>query len=155
ATRAVHEGRFQAALELAKELYRQMPSPEHRALVRDAYLGRARQLRTQGKPRDALTVLQAAVPYADGDAAWLGQVAEDLAAGGDVRQALTLLGPAGGSPAHARILALAADQAVHQEAAGRAQLPESLHAEFDRILQAFAQLEAGQDDAVRETLQGI
>jgi tetratricopeptide (TPR) repeat protein len=154
-TRAVHEGRFQAALELAKELYKQTPTPEHRALVREVYLGRARQLRSQGKPRDAATVLQAAIPYADGDAAWLGQVAEELAACGEARQALALLGPTAGTPAHTRILALVADRAVQQEAAGRSLLPEALHADLDRILQAAAQLEAGQDDAARETLQGI
>jgi tetratricopeptide (TPR) repeat protein len=155
ADKAVREGRYQAALELTKELYKQTPTPENRALVRNVYLGRARQLRGQGKPRDALTVLQAAMSYVDGDAAWLGQVAEELAACGDVRQALALLGPTAGTPDHARIFALAADRAVQQEAAGRQSLPDSLHADFDRILQAFAQLEAGQDAAVRETLQGI
>src|SRR5437764_448663 len=40
-------------------------------------------------------------------------------------------------------------------AAGRALLPPALHADFDRVLQAFAQVEAGHDDAARETLQGL
>jgi tetratricopeptide (TPR) repeat protein len=155
AVKAVREGRFQAALELVKELYKHNPTPEHRALVRDTYLGRARQLRTQGKPRDAAIVLQAAVAFGDGETGWLSQVAEELAACGEVRQALALLGPAACTPAHARVLAQAADRAVQQEAAGRPLLPEALHADFDRVLKAFAQLEAGQDAAARETLQGI
>lgn len=155
ATRALHEGRFQAALELTKELHKQQPTPEHRALVRDAYLGRARQLRSQGKPRDAATVLQAAQAFGGGDPAWLAHVAEELAACGDVRQALAVLDPAAGTPAHARVVALAADRAVLEEAAGRPLLPAELHADFDRVFAAFAQLEAGQDDAARETLQGI
>jgi tetratricopeptide (TPR) repeat protein len=155
AAKALHEGRFQAALELTKELHKQQPTPEHRALVRDAYLGRARQLRTQGKPRDAATVLQAAQAFAGGDPDWLAGVAEELAACGDVRQALAVLGPARGTPAHARVLALAADRALQEEAAGRNLLPAELHADFDRVLTALAQLEAGQDEAAREALQGI
>ena len=52
-------------------------------------------------------------------------------------------------------MAGAADAALQQEAAGRALLPETLHADFDRILLAFRQTEAGKDDDARATLQGI
>ena len=48
--RAVEEGRFQQALELTKQLFKDNPSPEHRELLHKAYLGRARQLRPDRQP---------------------------------------------------------------------------------------------------------
>jgi tetratricopeptide (TPR) repeat protein len=156
ADKAIREGRFQAALELARELFKREPTPAHQELIRSCQLGRARELRRQGKPRDAATVLQVALE-APGPhpAEWLSQVAEELAACGQAGAALGLLDQLAGTPAHARVLARTADAAVQQEAAGRRFLPETLHADFDRTLQAFAQVQAGQDDAARETLQGI
>jgi tetratricopeptide (TPR) repeat protein len=155
AERAVAEGRFQQALELSKQLHKQVPTPANLQLLRDAYLGRARQLRSHGFSRDALTTLQAGLSVAGQDQPWLEQVAEELAASGEVNQALQLLQRFPDSPAQSRILARAADAALQQEAAGRKLLPANLHADFDRVLQASQQLEAGQDEAARETLTGI
>jgi tetratricopeptide (TPR) repeat protein len=156
ANKAIREDRFQAALELAKELYKREPSPAHQELLRTCQLGRARELRRQGKSRDAGTILQNAL-QAPGPhpADWLGQVAEELAACGQAPAALGLLDRVAGTPAQARVLARAADAAVQQEAAGRQFLPAALQADFERILQAFAQVQAGQDDGARDTLQGI
>ena len=42
--RAVEEGRFQQALELTKQLFKENPSPEHRELLHNVYMGRARQV---------------------------------------------------------------------------------------------------------------
>ena len=44
---------------------------------------------------------------------------------------------------------------LQQQPAGRAQLPAAYHADFDRILQAFREVEAGQDEPAKTTLQGI
>ncbi len=133
--RASREGRFQQALELAKQLYRHEPTPANRDLLLDAYLSRASQLRGAGCPHDAITVLNAGLNVA---------AARDL---------LTRL-PAD-SPARARVMAQAADAALAREAAGKQLLPAELHADFDRILQAFAHVQAGQDEAAREALQVI
>jgi tetratricopeptide (TPR) repeat protein len=155
AERAAREGRFQQALELAKQICKEQPTPEHQRLLREAYLGRARQLREQGHARDAATVLQAALNVDGHNPAWLGQLAEELAALGEVRAALAALQRVPESPAAARVLARAADAALQQGEAGRKLLPQALHADFDRILQAWSQAEAGQDDAARATLQDI
>jgi tetratricopeptide (TPR) repeat protein len=155
AERAVAEGRFQQALELSKQLQKLVPTPANLQLLRDAYLGRARQLRTQGFLRDAHTTLQASLAVPGQDQAWLEQVAEEMAAAGEVSQALHLLQRFPDSPALPRVLARAADAAVQHEAAGRKLLPENLHADFDRVLQAFRHLEAGQDEPARETLAGL
>jgi tetratricopeptide (TPR) repeat protein len=155
AEKAIREGRFQQALELTKQLYKAEPTPAHQELVRQAYLGRASQLRTQGNPRDALTVLQAALVFDHTTPVWLEQVAVELARCGEVKRALELLAQAPDSTALAPVMAGAADAALQQEAAGRVLLPESLHADFDRIVLAFRQTEAGQDDDARATLQGI
>src|SRR5207248_167515 len=48
-----------------------------------------------------------------------------------------------------------ADHAVRQGSSGRALLPPELHAQFDAVIQAVAQAEAGQDDLARTTLQAI
>ena len=152
--RATAEGRFQQALELAKQLYRQEPKPEHLKILKDAYLERARQQVHTGHSRDAVATLDAAVPLDPTDEAWLAALATTLAAAGGVRQALALLDRI--SPAEAeRVRAQVVDSAIRLGAAGREMLPANLHADFDRIVQAFAQVEAGQDEAARETLQAI
>src|SRR5262249_29638026 len=130
--RASREGRFQQALELAKQLYRYEPTPAHKELLLQTYLGRARQLRSTGYTRDAVTVLNAGLQQ-DGTAlAWLEQAALELAACGDVGGALRLLArlPAD-SPARGRVTARAADAALAQGAAGKQSLPPELHADFD------------------------
>ncbi len=155
--RAAREGRFQQALELAKQLYKHEPSPGHKSLLLDTYLGRARQLQSTGYSRDAVTVLKAGLAVDGADAAWLEKAAQELAVCGDVRGALDLLArlPAD-SPARARVLARAADAALSgQQQSGKQSLPPELHADFDRVTAAFAQVQAGQDDAARESLQLI
>ena len=153
--KAQREGRTQQALELAKQLQKAEPTPAHGSLLREAYLDRARHLREQGYTRDAASVLEAALAAEGADPAWLEKVAWELAAAGGIRRALDLLGRLPESAARTQILARAADAALRQGKAGRALLPEPLQEPFDRIIQAFGQLEAGQDEAARETLQGI
>ena len=152
---AANEGRYQHALELGKQLHKQDASPAHRDLLQRVQLGRAEQLRQQGHLRDALAVLESTVQLADGNPALLERLAEELALCGGVRHALELLHRIPGSPAQGRILARAADWAVQERQAARKQLPETLTGGLDLILQAFAQLEAGQDDQGQQTLQGI
>jgi tetratricopeptide (TPR) repeat protein len=152
--RAEGEGRFQQALELAKSLYKQEPSPPHRELVQRMTLGRAHQLRTQGYTRDAHSVLENAVAL-DSQQTWREQLAEEMAACGQVWRALELLRPFADSPALPRVLVQAADAALGQGKAGKGQLPENLHGQFDLILQAFDHAEAGRDEEARAALQGI
>jgi len=154
ANRAMHEGRYQTALELARSLFKEEPSEAHRELLRKATLCRARQLKTQGYPRDAATILNNAVHLGD-DPAWLEQIAEEFAALGEVRQALDLLNQVPNAQARPRVLARVADSALAQGKAGRATLPEDLQAQFDLVLRAFEQSEAGHDEEARTTLQGI
>lgn len=153
--RALGEGRTQHALELARQLVKAQPSPAREALLRQAYLERARQLREQGHTRDAATVLVSAAQLA-GDAAWYEKLAEELAAAGKAAEALRLVeDKLPGSPIRARVLARAADAALAQGPSGRELLPETLRPQFDQVVQAFARAEAGQDDEARAALQEI
>ncbi len=153
--RAVSEGRFQQALELAKQLHKQEPTSAHLDLLKKVYLGRAKQLREQGYGRDAVTMLEAAL-HLDASPAWLEQIARETAQSGGIRLALTLVEklPAE-TPGLAVIRAHAVDSAMQLESAGREQLPAPLQAEFDRILLAFQQVENGQDEQAKTTLQEI
>lgn len=151
--RARNEGRFQQALELAKQLHKGEPTPEHLELLKECALGRARQLRGQGADRDAVTMLEAALRYDEATPAWLAQVAEELAQSGGVKQALALLPKI--PDAEGRVLAHVADAAVRQETAGRGLLPPALQPDFDRVLKAFQQVEAGQDDPAVESLREV
>jgi tetratricopeptide (TPR) repeat protein len=63
--------------------------------------------------------------------------------------------PSADPPQRGQSPAQAADAALTQGDVGKHTLPVELHADFDRIVQAFAQVHAGQDEAARETLQGI
>ena len=153
--RARQEGRYQQALDLAKQLHKHEPTPAHLELLKECYLGRVRQLRGQGQLRDALTVLQVAQRLDETAPEWLERWAEEMALCGEVRQALALIEKLPDPVVGQRILALVADAAMQQESAGRAALPASLQADFDRIVSAFGQVESGRDEEARATLQGI
>lgn len=153
--RAAGEGRFQQALDLAKQLDKTEATPQHRELLLSTYLGRARQLRTQGQTRDAATTLQAVLQLGPLAPGWLEQFAQELAACGAIKQALDLIGDQPESPCHGAVLNQAVDAAILQEAAGPAALPQSLHEDFDRVVRACGQISEGQDDAARNTLQLI
>jgi tetratricopeptide (TPR) repeat protein len=154
--RASQEGRFQQALDLAKQLYKAETNEPNRHLLQNIYLSRARQLRAQGSLKDVVTVLNVALQLGDSPAAWLSEVAQELANCGESQQAVNVLRLAGGDPqVEAKLLGKSMDRAVEQEARGRSGVPEEWQGDFDCVLKAFAQHEAGQDDAARETLQAI
>jgi tetratricopeptide (TPR) repeat protein len=153
--RAIAEGRFQQALELAKQLHKQEPSPAHQELLKRASLGRAEQLRQQGNERDAQTVLGNALRLASNDTATQEKVALGLARSGAIAEAIGVLERIPQAPRRNEVLALAADWAVQQGASARQRLPESLREPFDAVLAAFRHLEAGPEEALREQLQRI
>src|SRR5262249_17413088 len=126
----------------------------HRELLQNTILGRARQLRSQGYTRDAGSVLQNAVQL-DGAPGFLEQLAEELAACGDVRRALEVLGKVPDPPGRPRGLAQAADAAPRQGKSGRDLLPEAYRGEFDAVLRAFAHAAVGQDEQARADLQAV
>jgi hypothetical protein len=153
--RARQEGRFQQALELTKLLYKYESTPDNLELLKEVYLGRARQLRSQGQTRDALTVLDVASHLEGTSPLWIDRLAQEMALCGEVGRTLALLDNLPDAASAQRILGFVADAAIQQEAAGRAALPPALRDDLDRILLAFGQVESGQDEAARETLQGI
>jgi tetratricopeptide (TPR) repeat protein len=153
--RARQEGRFQQALDLTKQLYKYESTPTHLDLLREVYLDRARQLRIQGQTRDALTVLEVASHLEAAAPEWLERLAEEMALCGEVGRTLSLLENMPDSPTKNRLFVRVADAALQRESAGRAALPTELHADFDRVLLAFQHIEAGREEAARETLQGI
>jgi tetratricopeptide (TPR) repeat protein len=155
AERAAREGRFQQALELARELHKLAPRPDRLQFLRRMRLGRARQLRGQGKARDAATVLRAAVADGGGDPDWLAEVAGELAQCGEVKGALDLLARAPDAAGAAKALGHAADAAVERGDSGRAELPPPLQADYDRVLAAFRLTGAGDAEAARAELQPI
>jgi tetratricopeptide (TPR) repeat protein len=153
--RARREGRFQQALELAKQLHKYEPTPTHTELLKEVYLGRARQLWEQGHSRDAGTVLEVAQRLDPANPAWLELLANELARCGEVQRALTLLDQVPDAASRGQVLCQAVDAALQQEAAGRKLLPASLQPEFDQILEAVRLTETGHDEQARALLQGL
>jgi tetratricopeptide (TPR) repeat protein len=153
--RARQEGRFQQALDLTKQLHKHEPTPANLELLKEVYFGRARQLRAQGQTRDAANVLEAASHLDGTTPAWLERLAEEMALCGEAKRALALIDKFPDSPMANRLFAYAVDAALQQDSAGRAALPPALRDDFDRIVLAFGQVESGQDEAARQTLQGV
>ena len=150
--RARYEGRFQHALELARQQYKQDPSEANLALVRQVSFERGQQLQAQGQLTEAATVFGNCVDMG-GPPEFQRKLAEKLAACGNLSRSLTLMQSAGDSQSIGKVLASAVDQAVSQ---GRRQmLPADLQPQFDNLLQAFAQAEAGHDEQVGTLLQSI
>jgi tetratricopeptide (TPR) repeat protein len=153
--RALNEGRSQQALELSKVLFRREPTPEHRELLRRAYLDRGRDLRERGAGRDSVIVLKAALESQGNDPAWLTQLAEQLAQSGALQEVFALLPRLADPAVQDRLLGHVVDTALRQGPAGRVLLPGTYQADFDRVVQAFALSESGQDEGSREALAGI
>jgi predicted Zn-dependent protease len=152
--KAESEGCWQQALELAKSLYKQTPSPENQELMKRVTLGRVGQLRAQGHLRDAATALENAIGL-DPNAGWRDRIAGEMASCGEVRRALDLVRPFPDSPALPRIWALAADWSMSQGKADRALLPDEMLGQYELIHRAFSHLESGQDEEAKAALQGI
>jgi tetratricopeptide (TPR) repeat protein len=156
--RARSEGRYQQALDLTKQLYKYEPTPAHQQLLKEVYLGRARQLANQGYIRDAATVLEVAVRIDEKNPAWVNLLASELGKLGEGQRAMNLLRQSSGAGAvtlNPELQGQMVDAALVKESAGRNLLPPDLQPEFDCILRAFAQVEAGQDEEAKTTLQGI
>lgn len=152
---AIREGRFQHALELTKQLHKSEPTPEYRRLLHEVYMGRARQLNSEGKTRDAAVVLQAALQPPGLLPAWKAEITEELAKCGSYHAVISVVGNDINPQQLEHLQAVAVDAALAQGKAGRRQVSQDLLADFDRILLAFEQVEKGQDEAMRETLQAI
>ncbi len=153
--RTRHEGRYQQALELVKQLYKAEPTPAHLELVKDTYLQRAGQLRSQGYTRDAATALEAASRLDEKNPLWLEKLAGELAQCGDVARSAELLKRVPGGSQSPAALARLADAAFLAEKGGRAGLPPQMQLDYDRIVTAFRQVETGQDEGAKTTLQLI
>ena len=143
------------ALEMARQLVRQVPGPASMALQKKCYLAATEAQVARGAFREAHSLLVEAEKLEDRDPAWWEHLAELRADLGDYANALKLLDRAPGSTARPRIMGRVADRAMREGPAGRAMLPEDLRPQFDIIRQAFSEYEAGRDEPAREKLNGI
>ncbi len=155
AERAKREGRFQQALDLVKQVYKEQPTPAHLELLKETYLGRARQLRDQKQTRAAAPGLVAASRLDENNFAWLEKLAGEVIQCGEAQRAQALLDRVPEAARSGQVTVALADAAVTSEGASRNALPAALHADLDRVLLAFRQVEQGQDEPARETLQAI
>src|SRR5207249_5373122 len=82
-------------------------------------------------------------------------LASELAACGAAGRAIQIVADVADPQAEARILAQAVDIALAQGPAGRALLPQALHDQFDRVLQAFRLQESGADEQALKVLGDV
>jgi hypothetical protein len=151
--KARDEGRFQQALELAKHLARDA-TPESVALLREMTLGRARQLRLSGHTRDTVSMLLSAAQAPGLPAPWLEQAAAEIALSGDA-VALRVLKDLPETPAIVRVRGMCADACVQAPGENRGKVPPTWHPDLDAVLLASKQIEKGEDEPARTTLQQI
>jgi tetratricopeptide (TPR) repeat protein len=152
---ALKDGRIAQALELAKQFARQEAGPASQALLRKCYLTAAEAQVNRGAFRDAHLVLTEAEKLQIDDTAWWERLAELRADLGDHGRSLQLLEKGGDVNARPRVLGRVVDRAVREGPAGKEMLPAELRPPFDLIRKAFADYEAGRDEAARESLNGI
>jgi tetratricopeptide (TPR) repeat protein len=153
--RALREGRSQQALDLAKILFRQEPTAANRDLVRKAFLARGRDLYQRGIERDAIILLKSALDAPGDEPAWQASVGILLAQCGSISGAVDVWLRLPEGPAHVALLGHIADAALQRGLACRDHLPETLGADYDCVIRAFAQSESGEDESARATLNGI
>ena len=152
---ALRAGRPADALDLARQHARDKPGPDADALLRRCYLATAEGLVARNTFREAHALLNEAERLSVSDPAWWERLAELRADLGDHGRAMQLLDRAPGTAARPRVLGHVADRAVREGPAGRELLPEDLRPGFDAVRRAFAEYEAGQDEAAREALNAV
>jgi hypothetical protein len=152
--KAQDEGRFHQALELARQLARD-GTAEHLALLREMTLERARQLRSTGYQRDALTMLQRALSAPGLPETFIAQAATEIALSGDAGAALDAIADLSDSPAIARVRGHAADACIQDPSPNRTRVPPAWRDQLEVVLQASNQIEKGEDEAALATLQQL
>jgi len=151
---ARREGRTQQALELARQHYKQNQNEANRDLLRQVTMERGKQVQTQGRLSDAAIIFGNLMTMG-GTPEFLAEAAQHLAACGGGAQALQTVAALPDPQLRLRVLQHAVDSAITLGPKGKASLQAELHASFDLVLQAFADYEAGRDDAARNALQAI
>jgi tetratricopeptide (TPR) repeat protein len=152
--KALTEKRTQQALELAKIVYRQAPTPANQELLKRASLARARDLATSGHDRDAAVIL-GNLAALDNNPEFLADLAVGLADSGDPARALELRGKIADPAAQTRIFTHVADEVFRQGEAAKTILSQELQGQMDSLRHAFHHAEKGEDDVARDKLQGI
>jgi tetratricopeptide (TPR) repeat protein len=152
---ALRAGRTAEALELAKLHARETPGPDADTLLRRCYLAAAEHLAGRSTFREAHALLSEAERLPVNDPSWWERLAEFRADLGDAGRALQLLNNVPGTTARPRVLGRLADRAIREGPAGRDLLPQDLRPGFEAIRKAFAEYEAGRDEAARESLNAV
>lgn len=148
-------GRWNQAVELAKQFARQTPGPASLSLLKKCYLALAESQIAHSAFREATATVAEAEKLSNNEPSWLESLAELRADLGDLAGAQIHLEKIPGSTARPRIVSRVVDRAMLEGAAGKAILPDDLRPQFDIVRQAFADYEAGKDDIAREKLNAI
>jgi tetratricopeptide (TPR) repeat protein len=152
---ALARGAFQSARELARALYKQAPTAEHRRWLVEATVGRAAQLRLSGQAAEAATMLRAIVDGGFDAPQLLAQCARELILLGDGRTAEKLTRQIADAQVLQGLQALRVDAAVLQGEPGLATLPPDVRPGAQGVLQALAALAQGDDTAARAAVADI
>jgi tetratricopeptide (TPR) repeat protein len=150
--RARKEGRFQQALELTRQFYKQDPTEESLALLRQVSFERGEQLQSQGYLKEAAQTFSNILDMG-GPPELKRKLIDKLAACGAVAPAMNLAEQLGDTQVRANLTGVAADLAVRK--GDRSLVSVDAQPQFDAVVQAFAQAEAGKDEEARATLQVI
>jgi tetratricopeptide (TPR) repeat protein len=152
--RALGEQRYQHALDLAKTLHRLTSAPQTVDLLIRAAFGRAGQLAASNYQRDAAAVLASVVGVVQSQEQ-KEKLAVALAESGEFEQALRVAAELASPPLTSSITGHIADAALRGRAIPSGGFPADFHGHKDLIIKAFAEVESGQDEQARATLQAI
>ncbi|HYV39345.1 MAG TPA: hypothetical protein VE988_26890 [Gemmataceae bacterium] len=151
---ALQEGLHRNALDQARTLHEIAPDPEHRELLVRASLECAEQLLMANQQTQAATVASKAWILANSPAD-KERLADILARSGNLSKAWLLAEQVGEPALTARILGHAADNAIRNLPTLSSGIPAEFHAHKEAIQRAFAEVQAGNDEQARTTLQII
>lgn len=152
---AMARGSYQRAREDAKSLYKQEPTAEHRRYLVEATIGRAVQMQQAGQPDEAVGLLMTiAADVPDTPGQFVPYVNTFLLAG-DWQTADRLIGQVTDAGMQGQLAALRIDHAVLSGDASRAHLPASLVPLVQRVLQALADWEQGNDTAANDAVAAL
>ncbi len=153
--RARKNSQTKLALDLAHELAKSQPTPEHQDLLRQVMYERGIALVAEKKPMEAMTVFQNTAKLG-GPSEFRQTLAESLAKVGSIAQALEIARAAEDASGIQKILGHAADFFITRPpSAPQPELPPDFVAGKEAIRKAFEFSEQGKDEEARTQLQSI
>ncbi len=152
---AMARGAYQRAWEMAKSLYKEAPTAEHRGYWVETTIGCAARIRQTGQPAEAIALLRAIETDASEIPEQFMPYLRELMNAGDWQTAERLIEQVGDAGMQRQLAALRIDHAVLCDEADLSHVPADLAPPAQCVKRALAHWEQGNDSAAHDAVADL